>query len=224
MIPRILEPEAMESPEEVLEYDRMDHSEVNARFVADFLAVHGPCRGGELLDVGAGTARIPIALALADPNARVLALDLSSNMLRQAALNIEEAGLSGRIRCLQGDVKGLAASLENAQFEGVISNSILHHIPEPRAAVSEMVRRVAAGGTLMIRDLVRPDSLAQLDHLVGVYAGTESQAAQALFAASLHAALTLDEIRQIATELGLPAHSATITSDRHWTLVWKRPL
>ena len=59
MIPRVLEPEAMDTPEEVLQYDLMDHSEVNARFVADFLAVHGPCRGGEILDVGTGTAAYP---------------------------------------------------------------------------------------------------------------------------------------------------------------------
>ena len=86
MIPRVLEPEAMETPEEVRQYDAMDHSAVNARFVEDFLAVHGPCRGGEILDVGTGTARIPIALAQADSRASVLALDLSEAMLEQAAV------------------------------------------------------------------------------------------------------------------------------------------
>src|SRR3954449_8689432 len=105
MIPRVLEPEAMDTPEEVLQYDLMDHSEVNARFVADFLAFHGPCRGGEILDVGTGTARIPIALAQADLNARILALDLAPNMLERAAVNIARAGLTDRIRSLCGDVK-----------------------------------------------------------------------------------------------------------------------
>lgn len=73
MIQRVLEPEAMETVEEVRQYDAMDHSLVNSRFVDDFLAAHGPCRGGEVLDVGTGTARIPIALAAADSQARVLA-------------------------------------------------------------------------------------------------------------------------------------------------------
>ncbi len=84
MIPRVLEPEAMETAEEVRQYDAMDHSAVNDRFVADFLSAHGPCRGGEILDVGTGTARIPIALARADGRARILALDLSATMLEQA--------------------------------------------------------------------------------------------------------------------------------------------
>src|SRR3954447_22645504 len=90
MIPRVLEPEAMDSPEEVRQYDAMDHSEVNDRFVADFLAAHGACRGGEILDVGTGTARIPIALARADAKARILALDLAENMLARAAENVAE--------------------------------------------------------------------------------------------------------------------------------------
>ena len=85
MIPRVLEPEAMDGPEEVASYDAMDHRAVNEAFVADFLAVHGPCRGGEILDVGTGTARIPIALALADPGARIVGFDLAPAMLDRAA-------------------------------------------------------------------------------------------------------------------------------------------
>ena len=124
MIPRVLEPEAMETAEEVRQYDAMDHSAVNSRFVNDFLAAHGPCRRGEILDVGTGTARIPIALAGADSQARVLALDLSETMLVQAAINIAAAGLTSRIRTHMGDAKALFDSFGQATFEGVISNTI----------------------------------------------------------------------------------------------------
>ena len=41
MLPRVLEPEVMYTEEEARDYDRMDHAEVNARFVADLLA-EGP--------------------------------------------------------------------------------------------------------------------------------------------------------------------------------------
>ena len=80
---RVLEPEAMDTAEEVRQYDAMDHGAVNRQFVDDFLAAHGACQGGLILDVGTGTARIPIALAKADSRARVLALDLSPTMLRK---------------------------------------------------------------------------------------------------------------------------------------------
>ena len=223
MIPRVLEPEAMDTPDEVRQYDAMDHSEVNDRFVADFLAAHGSCRGGEILDVGTGTARIPIALARADAKARILALDLAENMLARAAENIAEAGLEGRIRCLRGDVKGLAPTLGGQQFEAVISNTIIHHIPEPAPALEAMKGRVAPGGTLMVRDLARPDSREEVARLVQLYAGNETPEARGLFEDSLHAALTLAEIREMVEALGLPAACAIMTSDRHWTLTWRRP-
>ncbi len=222
MIPRVLEPEAMETAEEVREYDAMDHSAVNARFVDDFLSAHGPCRGGEILDVGTGTARIPIALCLADSQARILALDLSLTMLERAAENIIAVGLSGRIRCHHGDAKSLASPFGEGSFEGVVSNTIVHHIPDPEPALESMVRLVAPGGTLMIRDLARPQSRQDIVRLADTYAGSESPDARALFEASLGAALTLDEIAQLVHSLGLPASDVRMTSDRHWTWIWNR--
>jgi len=223
MIPRVLEPEAMDTPDEVRQYDAMDHSEVNDRFVSDFLAAHGSCLGGEILDVGTGTARIPIALARADPKARILALDLAENMLAQAARNIAEAGLEGRIRCLRGDVKGLAPTLGGQEFEAVISNTIIHHIPEPAPALDAMKGRVAPRGTLMVRDLARPASREEVALLVQLYAGLESPDARSLFQDSLHAALTLAEVLEMVEALGLPADCVRMTSDRHWTVTWSRP-
>ena len=129
MLPRVLEPEAMDTAEEARDYDAMDHAAVNARFVADFLAAHGPCRGGEILDVGTGPGRIAIALCRADPAARVLALDLAEAMLDLARRNVAAAGLTVRIACVQGDAKGLP--WPDGRFEAVISNTIVHHIPDP---------------------------------------------------------------------------------------------
>lgn len=221
MLPRVLEPEAMDTPDEARDYDRMDHDGVNARFVADFLRTHGPCRGGEVLDVGTGPGRIPVALCRADPKARVLGVDLAEAMLARAVENVWEAGLSGRVRIVAGDAKQL--DLAGGGFEAVISNTIVHHIPEPAPALGEMVRLVAPGGTLMVRDLYRPDDLDTLAHLVDTYAGSEPPAARRLFEASLHAALTPDEVRSLVRALGLPGEGVTMTSDRHWTWVWRRP-
>jgi ubiquinone/menaquinone biosynthesis C-methylase UbiE len=219
MIPRVLEPEAMETAEEVRQYDAMDHGEVNSRFVADFLSVRGVCQGGEILDVGTGTARIPIALAQADRRARLLALDLSETMLDQAAINIAAAGMSARIKTHRGDAKALLDSFGEGAFEGVISNTIVHHIPDPVPALETMAHLVALGGTLMVRDLARPRSHAEIVRLADIYAANESPEARALFEASLNAALTLDEIRAMVDGLGFAPDDVTMTSDRHWTWV-----
>jgi len=216
-IPRVLEPEAMDTPEEARDYDAMDHHAVNARFVADFRAAHGPCRGGAILDVGTGTALIPIALCRADPRARVIGLDLADAMLARAHRNVDAAGLADRIRLERGDGKRLDHPA--GSFEAVIANSIVHHIADPAPALAGLARLVAPGGTLFVRDLARPATLEDIARLVTTYAGAESPHGRALFEASLHAALTLDEIRGLLRSLGLPGEGVGITSDRHWTWI-----
>jgi ubiquinone/menaquinone biosynthesis C-methylase UbiE len=221
VLERRLEPEAMDTPEEAFEYDSLDHAAVNARFVEDLLAAHGPCRGGAILDVGTGPARIPIALCLVDSGANVLGIDLARHMLDQARRNVAGSGLSHRIKLEQVDAKGIP--YPDHQFEVVLSNTVIHHIPDPSLALTEMARLVAVGGTLMVRDLCRPDDDDAVDRLVEMYAGREADAGRALFEASLQAALTLDEIREVAAGSGLEPGSVAMTSDRHWTLTWRRP-
>ena len=65
MLPRVLETEAMDTPAEAADYDAMDHREVNRAFVIDFLAAGPP--PGEILDLGTGTAQIPIELCRRRP-------------------------------------------------------------------------------------------------------------------------------------------------------------
>lgn len=221
MLDRILEPEAMDTPEDAASYDAMDHAEVNARFVRDVLAQHGPARGGWILDVGTGTARIPIELCRQDPRIRVLGIDLARSMLDLGDRNVREAGLADQIRLEHADAKALRPDL--GLFEAVVSNSIVHHIPEPASVLEAMFMRVEPGGTLFVRDLARPETRVELERLVELYAGSEPEAARALFADSLHAALSVDEVRLLAGNLGLPPEGVSLTSDRHWTLVWHRP-
>jgi 2-polyprenyl-3-methyl-5-hydroxy-6-metoxy-1,4-benzoquinol methylase len=99
----------------------------------------------------------------------------------------------------------------------VISNSIIHHIPEPSACFAEMHRVCHPGGILFIRDLIRPPDLATLNHLVNTYAAGANDHQRAMFAASLHAALTLDEVRELVEQLGYAWDRVQPTSDRHWT-------
>src|ERR1051325_11092068 len=60
---RVLEPEVMDSLDEAIDYDAMDHAEVNRLFVADFLQAAGRMAAdAEILDLGTGTAQIPIEM------------------------------------------------------------------------------------------------------------------------------------------------------------------
>jgi ubiquinone/menaquinone biosynthesis C-methylase UbiE len=230
MLQRVLEPEVMDTADEAVDYDTMDHSEVNRRFAGDalsalrgdgFLAGDAACH---VLDLGTGTAQIPIEMvtqARARSEAlRLTAVDLAAEMLVVAKRNVAAVGMADVIRLERLDAKTLPYPDE--RFSAVVSNSIVHHIPEPREALAEAVRVTAAGGRLFFRDLLRPVDQAELERLVGIYAAGANDRQRQLFAQSLHAALTVDEVRALVGELGFAANTVAATSDRHWTWSAKR--
>ena len=220
MLPRTLEPEVMDSVEEASDYDRMDHSGVNRAFVDEFLVAWNQGRDSlvdaHLIDVGTGTAQIPVELARRDTGCRVVAVDLADEMLKLARRNISEARVGQVVEVERADAKSLPHA--DGQFDGVISNSIIHHVAEPAVVFREMLRVLKPGGMLFVRDLMRPDDAATVDRLVGTYAGTESPHAQKLFHQSLHAALTLSETQQMVVGCGGDPGWVHASSDRHWTI------
>jgi len=226
MLERVLEPEVMDTPQEAMVYDDMDHSAVNEAFVNDliaFLGVHPDLEAEmiDILDIGTGTARIPILLADRIPQCRIMGADASVSMLDVAKINIDIAGLLDRVQLARLDAK--ETDYEDGYFTGVMSNSIIHHIPEPKAVLKESVRLTEPGGWLFFRDLVRPESSEQLDQLVATYCGEEPEFAQKMFGESLHAALSLSEIRELVASLGFDAATVQLTSDRHWTWAAHKP-
>jgi len=220
---RQLEPEVMDTPEEALAYDAMDHSEVNRIFVDDLLkafADSGRQPEGDFLDLGTGTALIPIELCGRTDETRVMGIDLSIHMLDVARNNIEIAGLRDRIQLDRVDSKRLP--YEDGRFAVVMSNSIVHHIPDPEPVLREAWRVLAPGGLLFFRDLLRPADSETVTKLVDMYAGEATEHQRKMFDDSLRAALSLGEIQELVARLGLPSADVRQTSDRHWTwLVWK---
>lgn len=213
MLSRVLEPEVMDSAAEARDYDAMDHSAVNRVFVADFLAVwdgHIP-----VLDVGTGTAQIPIELCRQTSRAEVVGIDLAEYMLAVGRDNVRRAGLEQRLRLERVDAKQMPYA--DASFAAVVSNSIIHHIPEPRQVMAEMLRVLRPGGTLLVRDLLRPADDSTLQQIVQTYAGAANAHQQKMFAESLHAALTLAEVRDLVASFGWDAAQVQQTTDRHWT-------
>lgn len=203
----------MDTTEETMAYDAMDHSTVNRLFVDDLLVAQPDL--SDTLDIGTGTALIAIELCRRVETARVTAVDLSANMLELARANAEAANVISQIRLDLIDAKQLP--FESNQFRCVMSNSIVHHIPVPLPALQEAVRVTAPGGMLFFRDLMRPGSLEEVDQLVSTYAGEETDHARQMFYDSLRAALELNEIRSLVETLGFDRATVQATSDRHWT-------
>jgi ubiquinone/menaquinone biosynthesis C-methylase UbiE len=221
MLPRVLEPEVMDTAQDAADYDVMDNREPNERFCADCLQFTHFERA---LDVGTGTALIPIEMCRRAPRLTIVGVDLADHMLALARRNVERAGLGARVELRKIDAKDLP--FDAGAFEAVVSNSIVHHIPDPAHALREMVR--VAARVLFVRDLLRPESDADVARLVALHGGEPASRARedverharqiALLDASLRAALTLGEIRAMVAPLGIPESAVTQTSDRHFTL------
>ncbi len=220
---RVLEPEVMDSSEEAHDYNNMDHSQVNTLFVDDLrrFAVSQGRVIQQVLDLGTGTALIPIELIRHESDCQVTAIDMANYMLQLARENVQQAGFSDRISLQRVDAK--AMPFDDASFDCSMSNSIIHHIPDPAQCLRELVRVTSPGGLVFVRDLLRPDSDDEVKQLVETYAGEENDHARQMFDDSLRAALSLDEIRDLVADMGFAGASVAASSDRHWTWAAVKP-
>jgi release factor glutamine methyltransferase len=73
----------------------------------------------EVLDVGTGTGAISLAIVDEHPDARVTAIDVSSDALALARENLDRAGFNGRVRLAERD---LTSGLGHGDYDLVVSN------------------------------------------------------------------------------------------------------
>jgi ubiquinone/menaquinone biosynthesis C-methylase UbiE len=215
-LPRVLEPEVMSSAEEAGEYDEMDFSATNQLFAERAAQlVRGASAPVNLIaDLGSGNAKIPLAMCPLLPAAtRVCAVEMSPEMLAVAARNRTRDGVA--LQLVAADVKQIPFA--NRSVGMITSNSLVHHIPDPRAVFLEIARVTRPGAPILIRDLVRPDNEQALEKLVEAHAARWSPLQRTLFSDSLHAALTLKEVKQMLDECGLRDVKVEQVTDRHWS-------
>ncbi|MCS6959831.1 MAG: class I SAM-dependent methyltransferase [Pseudanabaenaceae cyanobacterium SKYGB_i_bin29] len=215
MVQRILEPEVMDSPQAAIEYDRMDFTAVNTDFARTALQLGAR---GHILDIGTGTARIPIILCqfANDSTMHITAIDLAQSMLDLAKINVTAAQLEHQITLELADAKQLPYA--DHTFDVVISNSIVHHLPDPRPFFREALRVLKPGGGILIRDLMRPKTIEELEQIVDTIGAGYNPDQRQLFYDSLHAAFTLEEVETMLVECQWPGVEVYASSDRHWTI------
>jgi ubiquinone/menaquinone biosynthesis C-methylase UbiE len=212
---RRLEPEVMDTEEDAAEYDAMDFSEPNGQFAEAALALCEGLAQPQVLDIGTGTARIPILMLQRSPRMSVLAIDLAGEMLQVAAQNLARHGLSSRCTLRRLDAKALEI---DGSFDLVMSNSTAHHIPEPLDLFREIQRVASDRGAILVRDLIRPESEEEAWSIVERVSQGDSPRQRRLFFDSLCAALTLDEVEAAARAADLEGVVVSRVSDRHWSM------
>lgn len=217
---RILEPEVMDTAADAVEYDAMDFSEANQRFADDAIALLRGTTDAQVLDIGTGTAQIPILMLKKDRTMKILACDLAQEMLRVAARNLAAAELTDRCQLARLDAKAIRAPAQ--KFDLVMCNSTIHHIPDPQIVFREIQRLVKPNGAIVVRDLFRPETMDEAWATVNRVAAGEHPRQKQLFFDSLCAALTVDEVKDHVQRAGLERLRVERCSDRHWTA--ERPI
>ena len=96
-----------------------------------------------VLDAGIGTGATAARVLAIQPTARVIGVDLSLEMLRAARQRLPRTA----VRLAQADVTRLPFA--DDRFDAVVSTWVLETLPEPRAAVAEMLRVIQPDGFIV---------------------------------------------------------------------------
>ncbi len=217
---RILEPEIMDDPEQVLAYAQADFEEENQAFVDRFQELFGDLGEGLIIDMGCGPGDIPIRLARSQPKSQIIGIDASTRMIAYAEEAVKAANLDDRVSFLCHRIQDLnLPQLPDA----LVSNSLVHHLPNPLRFWYCVKMLVKPGSPVLIMDLLRPESAEEAQALVDQHAPNEPERLRQDFYHSLLAAFTEDEVASHLAELNLSRLMVDVPDDRHW-IVYGRVL
>ncbi len=193
-----------------------------------FLLRHLPPHCAAALEVGCGTG--DFARLLAQHADRVLALDLSPEMLRLAR---ERSGAHPNIDYVQADV--MAYDLPAGHFDCIASIATLHHL-SLEAALPRLKAALQPGGVLLVLDLCRDETPG--DYLTSAAAlplhlalkrlrnGGQPQSPEARAAWDAHGKddvyPTLNEVRRACADL-LPGAQVRRHLLWRYSIVWTKP-
>jgi ubiquinone/menaquinone biosynthesis C-methylase UbiE/DNA-binding transcriptional ArsR family regulator len=143
-------------------------------------------------DLGCGTGQV--ASALAPFVARVIAVDRSGEMLQAARRRLRDLP-AAEVR--RGDLEALP--IADAELDAATLMLVLHHLPDPGAALKEAHRALKRGGRLVIADMLPHDHEEYRQQMGHVWLGFSEEHMQRLLSAA-----GFDRVRIVA----LPANAA----------------
>jgi SAM-dependent methyltransferase len=130
----------------------------NADYVDLLARRFGLARVERVLDVGAGLGHWGLLLAtVVSPGAIIVGLERDSRWVAQATERANAQGLEARLRYRQGVAEQLPFADDS--FDLVTCQTLLIHVQDPAAVISEMVRVAGPGGLVLVAE---PNNRASL--------------------------------------------------------------
>ena len=226
---RVLEPELMESHEQVKAYAAADFSIGDAsllirleEYISDLHKIIND--KSLIIDLGCGPGNITERLFSRWPFAKVIGIDGSEEMLsvaRKRQQRIKDSVDLNRFQYIYGNL-GLFAN-ERFDFEQhpdvIVTNSVLHHIHDPSLFWKAMKNLGKRGTIIFTKDLRRPSSLQEAKQLQEKYQPNAPTILNKDYLASMQAAFTVDEIRIQLNSAGLYQLKVFEVDDRYLEVI-----
>ncbi len=201
---RVPEPELMDDDSEVEAYASAaaaQYLEAIDRSFVDHIArlIQGAgLESARVLDLGCGPGQILIMMKQRWPNMQITGLDAGPAMIDKARADAAAAGLDITYEVLRLGPNGeTRLPYDDAEFDIVTCNSVIHHLTDPINALDEMARVARPEGAILIRDLARPAFLFPYPLHVRIFGRHYEGEMRRLYEASVAAAYTPPELNQM---------------------------
>jgi ubiquinone/menaquinone biosynthesis C-methylase UbiE len=146
--------------------------------------------GARYLEVGPGPGVLTVAVARENPDAQIVGVEISPDMVSVGKEYVERAGLADRIQFIVGDAEDKKLLRSLGPFDLVYSTFSLHHWKDPQRVIQNLMSALVDGGTLYIHDLRRAWWL----YWAPIHNG---------FWDSIRAAYVAREMREMLEEMGI---------------------
>ena len=141
---------------------KVEISEENLRWLGSVIKEFDISQESCVLDIGSGTGiLLPFLLTEMGDVGRIIALDISSEMLRQS----KAKGLQPTVDFAQADA--IALPFADRSVDLAICNSVFPHFSDKAKALKEIARVLRNGGRLVICHTMSREMLNQLHQSIG---------------------------------------------------------
>jgi len=215
---RVCEPELMNEEEQSVAYSNADFELSHQAIADDFRKWVGPvCSGASFLDLGCGPGDVSMRLLSFLPAVEFHGVDGAPRMLRLFEERLRLTECEGRVRLFEGLIGQVELPCRPYNF--VFSSSLLHHLHDPLVLWRAISASGGVGTKVFVADLIRPDSVEEVQNLLDEYAGSEPELLQQDFRASMYAAFRVDEVELQLQEAGLGDRlSISLLGERHMVI------